>query len=307
MSVPEIYIKLIVGFPRDPKVRRLIQYGAEAGLCRDLYVAMVLYCKENLSDGYVPAEEVGVLAYPLPVDHANQLAKQLASVELITEVSNGEQQGWLVNAYLKRNGSKKDVERLSRVRAEAGRKGGRPPRETAAQKPAQATRNQIGKQVAKQTESRPNPYTETESKTSPLPPTQHPLMFAVDNVKPGEGEESQQDDQARDVAALVAEIRAIRDDWSTDSVVRTLNDPSVLERPWPLVRSAALIVARDSSSALFGRLKHDGPWWQEARVQLGQEATPKPPWCRECDERTRMTGEDTPRRCPNCHPLRRAS
>jgi hypothetical protein len=34
---------------------------------------------------------------------------------------------------------------------------------------------------------------------------------------------------------------------------------------------------------------------------------PRPDWCRECDERTRMTGEDTPRRCPNCHPLRRAS
>lgn len=165
MSVPEIYVKLIVGFPRDPKVRRLIQYGAEAGLCRDLYVSMVLYCKENLSDGYVPAEEVGVLAYPLPVDHANQLAKQLGSVELITEVSNGEQQGWIVNAYLKRNGTKKDVEELSRVRAEAGRKGGRPPRITTRQGHAQANINQIGKQVAKQNESRPNPETESETES----------------------------------------------------------------------------------------------------------------------------------------------
>lgn len=29
----------------------------------------------------------------------------------------------------------------------------------------------------------------------------------------------------------------------------------------------------------------------------------KPPWCGECDEHTRQTG-DPPRRCPNCHPLK---
>lgn len=168
MPVGEIYIKLIVGFPRDPKVRALVRYGADAGLARDLYVQMCLYCKENLTDGYVPAEEVGVLAYPLPIDQANQLAKQLASVGLIKEVSNGEAQGWHVLGYLKRNGSKQDVERLSQVRAEAGRKGGRPPAKPAGrpakpagQKPARASGNQIGKQ----NESRPNPYTETESET----------------------------------------------------------------------------------------------------------------------------------------------
>lgn len=31
----------------------------------------------------------------------------------------------------------------------------------------------------------------------------------------------------------------------------------------------------------------------------------RPPWCGECDERTRIAGEpDAPRRCPTCHPLR---
>jgi hypothetical protein len=29
-----------------------------------------------------------------------------------------------------------------------------------------------------------------------------------------------------------------------------------------------------------------------------------PDWCGECDERTRLVGEDSPRRCPDCHPLR---
>jgi len=36
----------------------------------------------------------------------------------------------------------------------------------------------------------------------------------------------------------------------------------------------------------------------------GARATrPRPPWCGECDEETRQIGEDTPGRCPACHPL----
>jgi hypothetical protein len=35
---------------------------------------------------------------------------------------------------------------------------------------------------------------------------------------------------------------------------------------------------------------------------------PKPPWCGHCNETTRQTEDDngTPRRCPTCHPLRKA-
>jgi hypothetical protein len=147
MPFTEIYIKLIVGFPRDPKVRRLVSAcGMEAGLARDLYLAMAMYCKENLTDGWVPAEEVGALAYPLPADHANQLAKQLASVGLIKELSKDEAQGWHVLAYLKRNGSKEDAERLSQVRAKAGHVGGTKSRKRPVQRASKAT----GKQVANQ-------------------------------------------------------------------------------------------------------------------------------------------------------------
>jgi hypothetical protein len=156
MPFTEIYIKLVVGFPRDPKVRRLVSVcGMEAGLARDLYLAMALYCKENLTDGWVPAEEVGALAYPLPADHANQLAKQLASVELIKEVSKNEAGGWQVVAYVRRNGTKEDAEQLSLVRAEAGRNGGRKSRKRPAQRTSQASSNQVANQVGKQTGSKP--------------------------------------------------------------------------------------------------------------------------------------------------------
>lgn len=159
MPLREIYLKLSVTFADDPKVRSLIRYGVDGILARDLYVQMCLHCKRMLTDGFVAAEQVGLLSYPLPQDHANQLAKQLASVGLINEVSNPEAQGWQVAAFLKRNGTKEDVERLSEVRAEAGRSGGRPPRKPAGQSTREANR----KQNAKQNESQANPYTETES------------------------------------------------------------------------------------------------------------------------------------------------
>jgi hypothetical protein len=147
----EIYIKLVVGFPRDQKVRALARYGTDAGLARDLYVQMILHCKENLTDGFVPAEEAWALAFPLPPDHADQLAKQLASVGLIKEVSNPEAPGWQVCAFLKRNASKEQVEALSEVRAESGRAGGkasrRPPKR-AGQRRSQPNANQLAYQDA---------------------------------------------------------------------------------------------------------------------------------------------------------------
>ena len=50
----------------------------------------------------------------------------------------------------------------------------------------------------------------------------------------------------------------------------------------------------------------DGPaLLEEARQQLADaDATARPPWCGQCDERTRQIelGDGTPSRCPACHP-----
>jgi hypothetical protein len=145
MPVTELYVKLMTAFPRDPKVRALARYGVDGVLARDLYVQMILYCRENMSDGFVPAEEIGVLSYPVPVDHANQLAKQLASVGLTKEVSKNEAPAWQVLGYLKRNPSREEIDALSKVRAEAGRTGGKK-----SKKPAQRTSKASGKQVGNQ-------------------------------------------------------------------------------------------------------------------------------------------------------------
>jgi hypothetical protein len=174
MPISEIYIKLSVTFADDPKVRALARYGIDGILARDLYVQMILHCKRLLTDGFVPDEQIGLLAYPVPLDHANQLAKQLASVGLIKEVSNLEAQGWQVCAYLKRNGTKQDVEELSKVRAEAGRAGGTKSRKRPGQHTSKTTGKQVANKNAQQTSSnavsvsvRPNGLTDDRDVQTP--------------------------------------------------------------------------------------------------------------------------------------------
>ena len=148
-------------------MRALARFGApDAGLARDLYVQMCLHCKEQLTDGFVSAEQIGLLVYPLDPEHGNQLAKQLASVGLIKEVSNTEasdKQGWEVCAYLKRNGTKEDVERLSQVRAEAGRAGGVKSRKRPAQRASKANSKQVANQDADMLPSNPDSVSVSEN------------------------------------------------------------------------------------------------------------------------------------------------
>lgn len=67
-------------------------------------------------------------------------------------------------------------------------------------------------------------------------------------------------------------------------------------------------VSHSTPSRRDGTSKNDVP--VPSRVAAGR-ASPggspavaaKPPWCGECDEATRLVGDDSPRRCPACHPL----
>lgn len=118
-------------------------------------------------------------------------------------------------------------------------------------------------------------------------------------------------DEARDIQALTSEIQAIRrdmgDSWAPAAIERVLNDPAVKRRRWDEIRTAALAVARDPESRQPGRLAFDGPWWPKPTPRA---TVPRPEWCGECDQNTRMTGMDggtQPRRCEHCHPLREVS
>jgi hypothetical protein len=141
-----------------------------------------------------------------------------------------------------------------------------------------------------------------EEQPPPTPP--RPLWpAAVPDAKPeGEGEDP---DEENRLAALVAEVRDLRPEWSSTSIRRALTHPDVAERDTGRVRAAMLAVAADPATEQPGRLKHDGPWW--ATRPASPPPPPRPAWCGECDENTRLTTGDPPARCDACHPLRRAS
>lgn len=120
MSRGEIHVQLAVNYAEDLKLRALARYGREARGCRDLYVQMICYCKRNLTDGFVPAEELGVLVYPDSLKAGRRDADRLVEVGL-AEARDG---GYFVPGFLKRNKSKAEVDAISAAKAESGRRGG---------------------------------------------------------------------------------------------------------------------------------------------------------------------------------------
>lgn len=115
MPFGEIYLPLSVGFPRDPKIRSMVfENGQQGILAAYLYIMMCLYCRETLSDGWVPLAEIPVLAYPLERDEAMRLASMLQAARLLGASgahAPSMRPALQVLAYIKRNGTRIDVVR----------------------------------------------------------------------------------------------------------------------------------------------------------------------------------------------------
>jgi hypothetical protein len=164
-----------------------------------------------------------------------------------------------------------------------------------------ATPGRDSRTVEKKREEKTSPPNPPKRRRRPTAPPGPPLLNLAATPRTGEGEESSDhEDQA--TAELVAAVRAARPDWSTAAIRKALADDRVRDRPWPLIREAALTVARDPLSQHPGRLAHDGPWWYQKPATAA--GPPRPDHCGRCDSDTRLTLEDRPRRCPVCHPLR---
>jgi hypothetical protein len=74
----QTFYKMRCGWATDPKVAALARFGAvDACLARDLFGQMIDYARRELTDGLVPADEIGRLAYPLPAPDAMRVAEQL--------------------------------------------------------------------------------------------------------------------------------------------------------------------------------------------------------------------------------------
>ncbi|MDQ3273529.1 MAG: hypothetical protein M3Q39_00495 [Actinomycetota bacterium] len=115
MARGEIYFQMAANFADDPKVRKLVRYGADARGCRDLFVQMIGYCKLNLTDGFVPEEQVGIMCYPDTWDNAQRDAGRLVDVGLIERVD----EGFYVSAFLKRNKTREDIENEAEAKSAA--------------------------------------------------------------------------------------------------------------------------------------------------------------------------------------------
>ncbi len=110
----------------------------------------------------------------------------------------------------------------------------------------------------------PNPLTPSPSpRATAAAGAVRPLWpSAAPDARPEEGNQSGE----QTAEQLASAVRRIRPAWSTKSIERALADPSVAERPWPMVCAAMLAVANDPESKHPGRLAHDGPWWAKAAL-----------------------------------------
>lgn len=169
MAHGEIHVELAVNYAADPKVAALARFGKEARLARDLYVQMVCYAKANMTDGFVPTEIVGQLAYPDVPRSALRQAGFIADVGLTSAVDGG----WHITAYLKRNKSRAEVIELSEARAEAGRVGGKRSG-LVRKKEANGKQNEKVASVCLNTESETESKSDSETSKPPTPTESRP-------------------------------------------------------------------------------------------------------------------------------------
>jgi hypothetical protein len=288
------WCKLFANLPDDPRVQAVEECGAAW-----LLVQSICYCTRAESDGFIPATQVARFGG----DHLADRVAALAHEGLWVQVTNGymiDPHLWNEEKNLNDQVEKKrkaDRERIAAKRAKEKADSGEPLMSRDSRATSRATCRRDSRSAEKSREEIP-------PLTPPVPELPAP---AVPGSGRGEGESPP--GQTPERAALAAEIRAIRPDWATTSIERVLDEPSVVERPWPLVVRAFRAVARDPKSEQPGRLKYDGWWWH---LPPDAEDDFRPDWCTRCDEETRHTldenGYASPLRCPDCHPeLQRAA
>jgi hypothetical protein len=149
-----------------------------------------------------------------------------------------------------------------------------------------------------------------EPKNLPPPTPSAPVALPPGGWEEGEVRDDDPDaDRPLLEAGLARDVRLLRPDWSTRSILRALADPAVRERPFGLAAAALVVIAGDGRTELPGRLPHDGPWWATARRRVGPrtaDPTGLPPPCGQCGPHRQVELPDgSMSRCPGCHPLRR--
>jgi hypothetical protein len=129
---PGPYAPMALAYDEDPKVAALARFGEDAGLCRDLHLAVIRYGNRARTDGLVSTVELRRLAYPLPPDRADQIIEHLADAELIAPVDGATMATaigsampvlWRAINWTKWNRTAEWLARQSEQRSEAGKLG----------------------------------------------------------------------------------------------------------------------------------------------------------------------------------------
>jgi hypothetical protein len=106
---------------------------------------------------------------------------------------------------------------------------------------------------------------------------QPPLLTPVPANVQAEGEGDDDHNPAKaGVDALGTKVQAMRREWTAASIRKALTDQRTLERPWPLVEAAAMIVYADPATITPMRLPEGGDWWTKAAAQLATLPTSRP-------------------------------
>lgn len=228
----------------------------------------------NLTDGFVPARMCARLC-----DDHDTAARALVDSGLWKRARGG----YRFHDWAEFQPTAASVKELKAKRAEAGRKGGH----------AKAAKQSPGKRLA-------NASDVAKQNAAPSRPVPSRRDGGTAFAK---GDRS----QSVHTQARAREAQAVR--WLngryglTDTEAAFVLDEVKARAPAPITH---LIPYLDGMA--------EGDLADIVAVALDLDAAPppsaghpgeRPPWCGECDERTRIAGEpDQPRRCPNCHPLR---
>lgn len=285
MAPDGTYIRVSDHLPEHPKISAV---GGEAGW---LFVAGLCYCSRNLTDGFIPATVVARLT---DLRRPNVLVGRLVEVGLWHGPDHActtcppAVGGFVVHDYLAYQRSAAQVADIKAKRAAAGRRGGQAKAQSerrAGTSPAVGQVDDsgaVGKVPADWQDGVTGPLVatvtpEAEADVS-VPAVRETPMPGAEKSPPPVGHRARDPDVepggALDVDGLVAQVRALRPEWTPARIRAAVTHPRVRAHPVDVVAAAALIVAADPDTRHPGRLRHAGPWWEQARARTNPSNPP---------------------------------
>lgn len=219
-----------------------------------LYMAGIVFSSKFLTDGNIASGDAIKLARMTGLDVESKLITELVSSGLWHETDNG----WEIHDYLEYNPSREHVEEVRRKRREAGKMGGRPPK------------NQIGKQLVNQGGGSSNRESSTLSEESATT-TRNPFGYQNANQNAFTGDEHAAEAWRVWLAAgghstnIMADmVSAEVDDWKQDGhpeyVAQAISEAAKAGKvSWSYVEGILNRCRREGTSPTGGKTngKHD--------------------------------------------------